>query len=85
MVSSNLAGTPWSMDTAGKIRMSIAAPAEHCRAEGWVDPKGTIGAVEKIDGEPAVIELLPTEVLDQLEARFPGTRWFVGDARCSAA
>ncbi|MFT5423847.1 MAG: hypothetical protein ACI89L_001638 [Phycisphaerales bacterium] len=85
MVSSNVGGQDWSMDTSGKVRMGKFKPKEVARASGWVDAKGHIGGVESIDGEVATVDTLPCEVLDLLEQRFPGTRWFVGEARSSSA
>ena len=85
MVTSNLGGQDWTMDETGKIRFVPLPDSEPARAMGWVDAKRFIGGVEKIEGENAMIELLPTEVLDLLEQRFPGTRWFIGSVRSSAA
>lgn len=85
MVSSNIGGQDWSMDTTGKIRMGSFKPTETARASGWVDSKGSIGGVEAIEGEVATVDTLPCEVLDLLEQRFPGTRWFVGAGRSSSA
>jgi len=85
MVSSNVGGQDWSMDTAGKIRMGKFEAREIARASGWVDAKGRIGGVEWIEGEIATVDTLPCEVLDLLEHRFPGTRWFVGEGRGSTA
>jgi len=85
MVSSNIGGQDWSMDTAGKIRLGKFEAAETARASGWVDSKGHIGGVEMLEGETATVDTLPCEVLDLLEQRFPGTRWFVGAGRSSNA
>ena len=85
MVMSNHNGHDWSMDLSGKVRLGKVDPTTSVRAKGWVDLKGSIGGVETIDGEVAAVDLLPSEVLDMLEQRFPGTRWFIGEGRSSAA
>ncbi|MFG0305413.1 MAG: hypothetical protein ACF8Q5_04275 [Phycisphaerales bacterium JB040] len=89
MVSNHRNAARWTMEPTGKIRLGAPArsprSARPARADGWIDASGHIGAVETVDGEPAHVELLPSEVLDLLEARFPGTRWFVGDGLTSAA
>ena len=78
-------GKRWTIDDAGHIRLGAARDPKAARALGWVDPTGHVGGVEFVDGEPAAIELLPTEILDLLQGRFPGTRWLVGDGRAHAA
>lgn len=85
MVSSHHNAKQWIMEPSGKIRFGTPVAGKVMRAFGWVDTTGHIGGVENVDGEPATVELLPSEVLDLLEARFPGTRWFVGTGISSAA
>ncbi|MEQ8770251.1 MAG: hypothetical protein RIB60_07050 [Phycisphaerales bacterium] len=65
----------WTIDELGHVR--AGAEDDLSLAAGWVDTGSQTGAIERLNGEPAVSDRLPTEVLDVLERRYPGTRWFV--------
>ena len=65
----------WTIDELGHVRAGL--DPDLALAAGWVDVGSHVGAIEALNGEPAVSERLPTEVLDVLERRYPGTRWFV--------
>ncbi len=75
----------WAIDELGHVRAGVADDLS--LAAGWVDTGSQTGAIERLNGEPAVSDRLPTEVLDVLERRYPGTRWFVptGEDRAAAA
>ncbi|MEZ6242757.1 MAG: hypothetical protein R3B57_06910 [Phycisphaerales bacterium] len=58
----------WVMDHEGRVHED----ARTCEgaAHGWVDAQGGIGRVEAVDGT-----LPGAEVLEALDARYPGVRW----------
>ena len=72
---------PWTIDEYGRVRP--ATDPQTCRAVGWVDDAGGVGAIDRLDGEPAHAGRLPVEILDLLERRYPGTRWFVPARRAA--
>lgn len=65
----------WAIDGQGRVRPGNGVA--DALAAGWVDTSAQVGAIEKLDGVRAVSACLPAEVLDVLEQRYPGTRWFV--------
>lgn len=65
----------WAIDELGRVRES--REVDSALAVGRVEAVGTVGSIEQIAGEPAVSDRVPTEVLDVLERRYPGRRWFV--------
>ncbi len=73
----------WTIDELGHVRADC--PDELSLAAGWVDTGSQVGAIERLNGEPAVSDRLPTEVLDVLERRYPGTRWMVATGRENGA
>ena len=65
----------WAIDELGRVRESRKAGEVY--ATGRVEERGTVGAIDEIAGQPARADRVPTEVLDVLERRYPGRRWFV--------
>jgi hypothetical protein len=72
----------WWIDTGGSLHRSppsaVGSLLSVPLASGWVEPGARIGAVEQIRGEAATPDTLPAGVLDELEARYPSARWFIG-------
>ena len=48
-------------------------------AQGTVDPAQRVGVITHFQGRPATLSVVPHEVFDLLDARFPQTRWWIMD------
>jgi len=74
-------GTRWWIDTTGGFHMTTPdhTETERVHAGGLVDPVRRTGTIERVRGRLAVVGCVPSEIIDVLEARFPGTRWIIAD------
>jgi hypothetical protein len=48
-------------------------------ASGTIDPAQRTGTITHFQGLPATLSVVPHEVFDVLDARFPQTRWWIMD------
>lgn len=67
-------GVRWWVGPEREIHLGWPAPGAECdcTAIGWVAADGAYGVIE------VPRDLLPNAVLDVIDGRFPGRRWFQG-------
>lgn len=73
----------WAIDDVGRVRRVVNDAEGEERARGWIDPGAGVGGIDQVAGEPAEANHLPSELLDLLERRYPGVRWFVPARRAA--
>lgn len=81
-MSNRLIWEHWTIDTLGRVRPGEAGVPDPI-ATGWVDRGAGVGSIEEVGGQPADSAHLPSEVLDLLDRRYPGARWFLPARRAA--
>ncbi len=72
----------WWIEHNGSTHIVAAErqlPTTPVLAMGKVYPDSRSGVITHINNAPARMELVSSQLLDALHARFPGTRWWIKD------
>lgn len=83
----------WALCPAGRLELGGPAlrPLPGAAASGTITPTAALGWIDLPGPKTDTLEaraqqaLSLTSILDQLEARFPGYRWFIREAAHPAA
>lgn len=72
----------WWIDQAGVFHAQPEPPKLECIviARGVVDPDHHTGTITHFQGRRATLSLVPHEIFDVLDRRYPKARWWIADA-----